>query len=275
MKTQNFGLSGRSNLFFLIRRPSFALHELDFGSLENYEENRLNGTSSDAPKSAFPGFNLSSVTSYDEFFDDFDWEEDEERGYPDKEDNNRYWFTVIHKATGTRLTGFSQEADYKKGFPDSNKHYWYCVKFHEKECPPIRDWMEERDRNYLRRIQKEDPGLYQKELKNHPDHPPVKQHLEELEKEKQAKIAREREEMASEGLKPQAVALQSGQKETARTITALELTPALDSLGFFSTLRKVEILEQQNQQLAQENQELRSLLTSLQGASKEAVALNP
>ena len=163
-------------------------------ALKNYEENRLNGGSADSPKSPFPGFNLSSVTTWNEFDKDFKYEEDRERGYPDKADKNRYWFAVIHKATGTRLTGFSQEADYEKGFPDSNGNYWYYVKFHEKECPPIRDWMEERDRNYLRRIQKEDPELYKKEIKNHPDHPPVKQHLEELEKEKQAEIAREREE---------------------------------------------------------------------------------
>ena len=79
----------------------------------------------------------------------------------------------------------------------------------------------------------------------------------------------------SEGLKPQAVALQSGQKETARTITALKLTPALDSLGIFSALRRVQTLEQENQELKEKNQSLELRLASLEGASKEAVALNP
>ena len=190
MKTQNSG--GASVVFPSLSRPVPG-GRAGFASaagrgLKNYEENRINGGSTDTPKSPFPGFNLSSVTTWNEFDKDFKYEADKERGYPDKADKNRYWFAVIHKATGTRLTGFSQEADYEKGYPDSDGDYWYYVKFHEKFCPPIRDWMEERDRNYLRRIQKEDPELYKKEIKNHLNHLPVKQHLEEERKRNQEKI---------------------------------------------------------------------------------------
>ena len=180
MKTQNFGAVHDLGPFATrdLVPPAFR------HGLGNYKENRLNGVVADSPN-PFPGYNLESVTTWTEFDKDFKWEKDPARGYPDKADENRYWFVVIHKATGTRLTGFSQEADYKKGFPDSKGSYWYYAKFHEKECPLIRDWMEERDRNYLKRIQKEDPALYQKELKNHPDHPPVKLFIEEEEEQLQ------------------------------------------------------------------------------------------
>ena len=178
---------------------------------KDYRENRENGLPSDSPKRPFPsaGFDALDIKSStykpdgpggEDFYpdkqgrhwlkltlndgrvlEDFYWTKDEVRGYPDKSNKDRYWYIMHHAPTGTKIEGFSQEPDRNKGFPDKDRNYWYCIKY--TECGDIKAWMEEKDLNYLRRIKRENPNLYQQEIANHKDHPAVKQLMLEASKE--------------------------------------------------------------------------------------------
>jgi len=83
--------------------------------------------------------------------EDFYWTKDKERGWPDGNDKNRFWFT-IHYGDDIKMEGFSIEPDYEKGF-SSKTGYWRYIKY--TECGPIKAWMEEKDRNYSRRRERE------------------------------------------------------------------------------------------------------------------------
>ncbi len=159
------------------------------GALKNYRENRENGAEQDNPKRPFPSAEFyalnikkSSLQSYSKWPDkqgrrwwkltlddggknkDFYWAKDDVRGYPDKNDKDRYWFIVHYAPTGTKMEGFALEPDRAKGFPDTKKRYWHRVVFTDTENPAIRAWMAEKDLNYLDRIQKENPALYNQEI---------------------------------------------------------------------------------------------------------------
>lgn len=177
MKTQNFGQASSAPLH---STPRLSVYDsLARGAVKDYRENRENGSETDDPKSPFPiaGFDALDIKSstwqgLEKWPDssgrhwweitlndgcvikDFYWTEDKARGYPDKSNKDRYWFIIHHGATGTKIEGFSQEPDYEKGFPDKDKYYWYYIKY--TECGAIKAWMEEKDRNYLARIKREE-----------------------------------------------------------------------------------------------------------------------
>lgn len=176
MKTQNFGRSAvRPGVPASCLVICCTCSETCF-SLKNYRESRENGTELDNPMSPFPSGGIdkldikSSTLQSGKYPDsqgrywwkltlqdgrvntDCYWMKDETRGWPDKSDKNRYWFTVHHAPTNTKIEGFSQEADYQKGFPDKDKKYWYYIQFTDTHCPAIRQWMEEKDKHYQIRM---------------------------------------------------------------------------------------------------------------------------
>ena len=190
MKTQSFGRSAppprlkpnylRSFVPFL----SFAFRSpAGSSSLKDYRENRENGEERDNPLGVFPtaGFDALKIKSStykpdgpnkEDYWpdaqgrywwrliledgrisEDFYWKKDEVRGFPDKADSDRYWFTVYHAPSGTKIEGFSTQPDRAKGYPDNNGYYWSYAQY--DECGPIKAWMEEKDRNYGARVQRE------------------------------------------------------------------------------------------------------------------------
>ena len=146
-------------------------------ALKEYREYRENGDERDVPKKVFPSAGLdalkieNSTYKLDELnkknywpesgrywwrltlddgniTEDFYWMQDKVRGYLDK--NGHYWFTVYHAPSGTKIEGFSAEPDKIKGYPDTNGNYWFYIQY--TECGPIKEWMEEKDRNYVARL---------------------------------------------------------------------------------------------------------------------------
>jgi hypothetical protein len=79
--------------------------------------------------------------------------EDKVRGYPDTADGARYWFTVHHAPSGTKIEGFSVRPDKEKGYPDKYRMYWSYIQYNE--CGPIKQWMEQKDKNYIERLQRD------------------------------------------------------------------------------------------------------------------------
>jgi serine/threonine protein kinase len=224
MKTQNFGTSTMLQmraygLLSATLRPNL-LSKRPLASLKNYRENRENGDHRDNPQKPFPsaGFDTLDIKSStykpngpkgEDFYpdkqgrhwlkltlndgriiEDFYWTKDEVRGYPDKSDSDRYWFIIHHAPSGTKIEGFSQEPNREKGFPDKDKKYWYNIKY--TECGAIKQWMEEKDLNYLRRLQKENPALYAQEIKTAP---PDVQKIVAQEQEEQRRLAAEKEKL--------------------------------------------------------------------------------
>jgi ankyrin repeat protein len=185
MKTQNFGRSDGHAAFHdevlqTIVAPIVVRALYFCPALKNYRKNRENGESIDNPKLPFPnaGFDeldIKDSTSLNKWPDpqgrywwrimlnngqvvnDFYWMKDEQRGWPDKSDSHRYWFIVHHAPTGTKIEGFSHEADYERGFPE-NGRYWYYIRFTDTESPTIAQWMKEKDENYLTRLKLEEEG---------------------------------------------------------------------------------------------------------------------
>ena len=99
-----------------------------------------------------------------------------------------FWFSIHHK-DGTTITGFSQEPDYAKGYPNqSDGRYYYRIQFSDEHSPAIRQWMEEKDYNYLKRIRQEAPVLFEREFTElktaNPNHPAIPQIEAEIEKER-------------------------------------------------------------------------------------------
>lgn len=147
-------------------------------ALKNYYENRENGTAIDDPQNPFPsaGVHTLEIRSSDlqsrrkwpdeqgrywwkltlndgRVVNDFYWMEDNVRGWPDKSNEERYWFIVHHASSGTKMEGFSLEPNLE-GVPRENLHYIQYT-----ECGAIKKWMEEKDRNYLERLADEEENL--------------------------------------------------------------------------------------------------------------------
>jgi hypothetical protein len=205
MKARSIGISGVGRLWFSFTTICYsgyalvALHR----AVKDYKEQRENGDERDEPKTGFPsaGFDGLDIKSSDwqrsskwpdkegrywwslslkneMVNNDFYWLADKARGYPDKDNEDRYWFSIHHAPSNTAITGFSQEPDYDKGFPNKdNGYYYYHIQFSDAHCPSIRQWMEEKDYNYLKRIRIEDPALFKKELAElktaNPQHPAI------------------------------------------------------------------------------------------------------
>jgi hypothetical protein len=72
--------------------------------------------------------------------------------HPGRAHSKRYWFTVHHAPSGTKIEGFSAEPDKVKRDLRDGKH-WSYIQYNE--CGSIKAWMEEKDRNYLARLQRE------------------------------------------------------------------------------------------------------------------------
>jgi serine/threonine protein kinase len=147
-------------------------------ALGDYREQRENGDKRDEPKEVFPaaGFDGLDIESSDwqgsskwpdkegrywwklkckdgREINDYYWKKDEVRGYPDKADSDRYWFSVHHAPSGTKIEGFSARPDREKGYPDKDRKYWSYIQY--DECGPIKAWMEQKDKNYVARLQRE------------------------------------------------------------------------------------------------------------------------
>ncbi|MCD6055105.1 MAG: hypothetical protein K0R12_67 [Gammaproteobacteria bacterium] len=86
---------------------------------------------------------------------------------------------IKHREGGCVVRGFSQEPNFEEGFPDQDEWYWIHYQFTDTHSPAIRQWMEEKDCNYLRRIQHENPVLFQMEFTElkakNPAHPAINQ----------------------------------------------------------------------------------------------------
>jgi hypothetical protein len=185
MKTQSFGRSSSTYTNYL--RKSYHGLPLSHSPIllqeaqRNYIENRENGTNLDNPQRPFPSGGLDTLSiesstwqgfmgwgkwpdSNERYWwrialsdgrniNDFYWIKDENRTYHEQNNEDRYSFIVHHVPTGTKMEGFSQEPDHEKGFPDQYGNYWYYIKY--TECGYIKAWMEEKDNNYLARLQRE------------------------------------------------------------------------------------------------------------------------
>ncbi|MCD6056414.1 MAG: hypothetical protein K0R12_1376 [Gammaproteobacteria bacterium] len=130
-------------------------------ALKNYRQNRENGWHQDNPKNSFPSYGLEDITTSSEFNDAFTVEGDTQKGNPDGKEANQDCYLIRHKSSGTVLAGFSCEPVFERG---NDGYQLYLYKFTDTHCPAIRQWMEEKDVNYLRRIQRENPALYQQEI---------------------------------------------------------------------------------------------------------------
>ncbi len=185
MKTQNFGTS---RLYWTCA-PSEGF-TAPRGALKNYRENRENGDEQDSPKYPFPSYGLENITCLG-FDKSFIYEGNKQRG-PEKfkgsggQVGTRNYYVVKHKQTGTVIAGFSYEPDLNKA-NDGDDLYIHL--FTDTDCLEIRQWMEEKDLNYLRRIKSEKPILFQKEFEElkaiTPRHLAIFQLHEEAKAEKQ------------------------------------------------------------------------------------------
>ena len=172
MKNQSFG-RGRGTHVSRLRLPfsrilGLGLLSLTSASLKDYREQRENGDKRDNPKGQFPaaGFDdlkiknstyKSDLAKKEDYWpdahgsywwrltledgrssEDYYWKKDEVRGYPDKADSDRYWFSVHHAPSGTKIDGFSVRPDREKGYPDKNYDYWSYIQY--DECCPIKEW---------------------------------------------------------------------------------------------------------------------------------------
>ena len=194
MKTQNFGRSplmkaGGFTGFLCRNRIPWATFggievlTLICCSIKTYRKNRENGDACDNPNRLFPsaGFDDLDIkgsneqenkwpdskgrywwklTLQDESVNnDFYWMRDVapwlSRTWFSRSLSDSYWFAVYHAPTNTKIEGFSEEPDYEKGFPTKEGYFWRYIKFTDTHCPAIRQWMEEKDKNYLARLERE------------------------------------------------------------------------------------------------------------------------
>ncbi len=163
MKTQNFGfvnlkLKQALDCALASPRPSVRL------ALKNYQKNRENGSSVCAPQQLLPSGGLEDC---EDFYEEFDWEKDEERGYPTQDSKGkreRYWFIVKHKQSSLRIEGFYQEPNYGKGYPDKGGHYHVVIVFTDTENSAIRAWEVQKDLNHLEYAYENDRELYNREI---------------------------------------------------------------------------------------------------------------
>ncbi len=196
-----FSGSGYPSPFCMILELSITLSSLGFHSrdyvlfcraLKNYRNNRENGNHFDNPRNPFPsaGFDLLHIAASGvkrrnaskwpescagqdrywweikltngEIIKDFYLTKDEERGcwVEGNERNDACFWFIIHHKYDTTIKGFSIEPDYDKGYPDSDEKYWWRIKY--TECGAIKAWMEEKDRNYLARLKREEKARNEK-----------------------------------------------------------------------------------------------------------------
>lgn len=87
---------------------------------------------------------------------DFYWTPDNNRGCPDK--LGRHWY-IIHGPNGLRMEQFSLEPDDRK---DKDGTSWYYFQYTENGA--IKNWMEKKDYNYLKRICIEKFSLFESEF---------------------------------------------------------------------------------------------------------------
>jgi serine/threonine protein kinase/ankyrin repeat protein len=178
VKTKSFGRSGCAHMNELNSTRLHRLCVFSCAALKDYREQRENGDKIDAPKEVFPiagldGLDIESSNwqagskwpdkegrywwklkcKDGREINDFYWKKDEIRGYPDKADSDRYWFSVHHAPSGTKIEGFSVRPDREKGYPDKDGNYWSYVQY--DECGSIKAWMEQKDKNYVARLQRE------------------------------------------------------------------------------------------------------------------------
>jgi hypothetical protein len=270
--------------FLSCLHPSFAVC-----SLKNYRDNRENGAPQDNPNSSFPSAGIDALDIENstwqgsdkwpdaqgrywwkltlkngQVINDFYWMKDEARGFPDKSDKNRYWFTVHHAPSNTIIEGFSQE----KGADGR-----YYIRFTDIHCPAIRLWMRNKDINYLHRLQKENPALYAQEIKTaHPDVQKIiaqeqaeqehkakaeAERIKRQEAEKQARIAREKQmREAEERAKQEAERKQWAQAEAERAKQQAQEDAKKEQS------KKEEALQRQLAQLQLENAALKQQAAS-------------
>ena len=180
MKTQSFGRRETAHVVRGYRQPAVYLPCPGVVSLclKDYREQRENGDKRDEQKEVFPAAGLDGldIESSDgqgsskwpdkegrywwklkckdgRKINDYYWKKDEVRGFPDKADSDCYWFIVHHAPSGTKIEGFSVRPDREKGYPDKDSKYWFYIQY--DECGPIKQWMEQKDKNYVARLQRE------------------------------------------------------------------------------------------------------------------------
>jgi hypothetical protein len=144
-------------------------------ALKNYREYRENGTALDQLK-AFPAAGVDALKIQDSTYkphgrnkesywpdkegrywwrltlkdgsviDNYYWMKDKVRGYPDT--NKNYWFSVHHAPSGAKIEGFSARLESL----DKDGPYWFYIQY--DECGHIKEWIEEKDRNFCVRTGK-------------------------------------------------------------------------------------------------------------------------
>jgi serine/threonine protein kinase len=82
--------------------------------------------------------------------EDFYWEKDEKKGWPDKTEKERYWFVIYNKLTQIEVAGFCYKADKKSGFPDRDGLFHRYVQFFENNN--IKKWMDQNERIYQKQV---------------------------------------------------------------------------------------------------------------------------
>lgn len=179
MKTQNTGYISfyhSNHAHPLTNDPHFCQRLQDV--LLDYREKRENGNNADLPSIPFPSGSFETLKIADATAQDWDkkwpdekgrywyqitlkdntvinhfyWMEDRIRGYPDPDNENRYWFTLHHSQSEITIMGLFQEYDQQKSLSNKYGHHWYSIQFMDRYSSPIFAWMEEKDHRYLTRV---------------------------------------------------------------------------------------------------------------------------
>jgi serine/threonine protein kinase len=239
------------------------------GSLKDYREQRENGDKRDEPKEAFPAAGLDALkiksSTYKPYgpnkedywpdkqgrywwrltledgtvSEDYYWKTDEVRGYPDKADSDRYWFSVHHAPSGTKIEGFSVRPDREKGYPDKSGDYWSYIQY--DECGPIKQWMEQKDKNYVARLQRE----------KQPQQPDAAALRAAEEKQRQEQLATERLRIAEKKELEDRKIREESEKRAAETKRLEEARLAAENAQRLSAAEK-KALEQERLRAEQE-----------------------
>ncbi|MCE3238615.1 MAG: hypothetical protein K0R24_1596 [Gammaproteobacteria bacterium] len=188
MKTQNFGTAPEFGWRWPFKGTS--LCQRGYGAslaLKNYKVNRENGNDTDSPQIAFPTHNFENLDVTDEGWDtqsgrwpdsnkrfwykltlkdgsiNTDFYYQQKRRYKDNKGNPCRAFLIGHR-DGTRITGFTQRPNYDEGYPRIGGCYYEDFVFNGEQCLSIRQWMESKDCNYLKRLYRENPALFETKM---------------------------------------------------------------------------------------------------------------